>query len=309
MELFQLNYFRKVADYENISKAAEELYISQPALTKAIHNLENELGTPLFDRQGKTITLNPAGKVVLDYVSNITLMVDSMKKAISSCKTSVKPITVRTTLPNVSRFILPAYSLDPNYHSVQLQYVGNNIISGELLKRCFLDIAITGTPIEEDSVESRLLLEDFLLLNLPDNNPLLKKNFISSRDLDGLELIMQLNTQKDYPNSVIKRLFKENQCKVSLVPSLDTSSTNYLLEISQLSLITSALTSLFYTPPKRTGRIIKEQASIIPYYISYSKKQEERLAPVLNKLQADFDAFSIQISEKFPIVYKNGESW
>ena len=53
MELLQLKYFRVIAETENISKAAEQLYIAQPSLSMTLKRLEDELGIPLFDRNGK----------------------------------------------------------------------------------------------------------------------------------------------------------------------------------------------------------------------------------------------------------------
>ena len=68
MELNQLHYFVAVAKTENITKAAQELFITQPALSRVILRLEHELGTPLFDRSGGRLTLNDHGKVFLNYV-------------------------------------------------------------------------------------------------------------------------------------------------------------------------------------------------------------------------------------------------
>ncbi len=68
MELTQLHYFVAVARTENITKAAQELFISQPALSRVIARLERELGTPLFDRHGGRVTLNEQGKVFLTYI-------------------------------------------------------------------------------------------------------------------------------------------------------------------------------------------------------------------------------------------------
>lgn len=55
MELLQLQYFRKVAELEHMTRAAEELRIAQPALSKTISRLEEDLGVPLFDRNGRQI--------------------------------------------------------------------------------------------------------------------------------------------------------------------------------------------------------------------------------------------------------------
>ena len=68
MELNQLHYFVAVARCENITKAAKELFITQPALSRVILRLEQELGTPLFDRHGGRVTLNEHGRAFLRYV-------------------------------------------------------------------------------------------------------------------------------------------------------------------------------------------------------------------------------------------------
>lgn len=68
MELNQLHYFVAVAHSENITKAAKELFITQPALSRVILRLEQELGTPLFDRHGGRVTLNAHGRAFLYYV-------------------------------------------------------------------------------------------------------------------------------------------------------------------------------------------------------------------------------------------------
>ena len=62
MELLQLKYFQTVAYMEHISKAAKKLNISQPSLSLMIKRLEDEMGTPLFDRIGRNIQLNDSGK-------------------------------------------------------------------------------------------------------------------------------------------------------------------------------------------------------------------------------------------------------
>lgn len=62
MELLPLIYFKTVAHYENMSRAAEQLHITQPALSKSISQLEDSLGIQLFDRQGRTIRLNRYGR-------------------------------------------------------------------------------------------------------------------------------------------------------------------------------------------------------------------------------------------------------
>ncbi len=70
MELTQLYYFYRVAKLEHISNAAKEINIAQPALTKSIHKLEEELGVTLFDHIGRNIKLTEWGKWLLSQIEN-----------------------------------------------------------------------------------------------------------------------------------------------------------------------------------------------------------------------------------------------
>jgi len=63
-----LKYFETVAETQHFTKAARELYISQSALSKAINNLEQEIGVPLFERQGRNVRLTSYGRIFRDYV-------------------------------------------------------------------------------------------------------------------------------------------------------------------------------------------------------------------------------------------------
>lgn len=70
MNLTHLKYFIAVASLGSVTKAAEENYVSQSAVSKTIKQLENELGVQLFDREGRTIRLNQRGKLFYSYVSD-----------------------------------------------------------------------------------------------------------------------------------------------------------------------------------------------------------------------------------------------
>ena len=84
MTLNQILYFQKVAQYENYHLAAEELYVSQPSLSRAMASLENELGVTLFEKVGRGVTLTKAGKMFLEYANRIledcNVAVDKMQE-------------------------------------------------------------------------------------------------------------------------------------------------------------------------------------------------------------------------------------
>lgn len=84
MELVQLAYFRVVARHEHMTRAAEELNISQPSLSKAIIRLERELGVPLFDRPGRGIRLNAFGAAFFVHVERVFRELDTATDEIQS---------------------------------------------------------------------------------------------------------------------------------------------------------------------------------------------------------------------------------
>ena len=86
MLLSQLEYFRVVAKHEHISHAAEELRIAQPALSTTIGKLEKELGVPLFNRTGRNIELNDAGRRLLAHADYLFEQIASMESALEQTK-------------------------------------------------------------------------------------------------------------------------------------------------------------------------------------------------------------------------------
>jgi DNA-binding transcriptional LysR family regulator len=74
MENFRLKVFRTVALHLSFSRAAEELLLTQPAVTQQIKALEDELGVPLFDRRGGRIAFTPAGRTLLPYAEKLKVL-------------------------------------------------------------------------------------------------------------------------------------------------------------------------------------------------------------------------------------------
>lgn len=80
MELYQLRYFLTVAETEHLTHSAELLHIAQPSLTKVIHNLEAELGVPLFIHRGRRIVLSEYGQLFRDRLIPIMRELDGLSE-------------------------------------------------------------------------------------------------------------------------------------------------------------------------------------------------------------------------------------
>ena len=84
MEIFQLIQFQAVAELEHMTRAAQRLNVAQPALSRTIQNLENELGASLFDRSGRRMRLNENGRILLRYSRQILSSIQDAKNEIAA---------------------------------------------------------------------------------------------------------------------------------------------------------------------------------------------------------------------------------
>lgn len=86
MNLYHLRVFLKVAEYEHITRASEELVLSQPAVTKIIQSLEHEVGMELVERQGRRIVLTYAGRVLHSYARRLFALEREMEDALANLR-------------------------------------------------------------------------------------------------------------------------------------------------------------------------------------------------------------------------------
>lgn len=180
MELLQLEYFRVLARTEHITNAARELHIAQPSLSQTLKRLEQEVGVPLFDRTGKRIVLNDAGRIFLKYADNIFLQLQNASLELDAYRgtaDSTVSLTVHAAsflLPNIIKEIKRADS------RIQLKIIQHfhadaGIPEGDLL----LDASCH--PPKGDG--SALLLEESLGIAIPKSHPLAQRERICLCDL------------------------------------------------------------------------------------------------------------------------------
>ena len=82
MTPLQMKYFDAVCRFQNISKAAASLHISQPTITVSVQSLESELGIKLFHRKGKHLLLTQEGTIIWDKVANILSHIEQLENEI-----------------------------------------------------------------------------------------------------------------------------------------------------------------------------------------------------------------------------------
>ncbi len=183
MELERLYAFRAVAELENISRAAKQLHISQPALSQTIHRLEEEWGCPLFEREGRRIRLNHAGKILLTAIRQIDAALENAR--LSLAEENGRPPVISLYIGCAS-MLLPELLRCLKAQTPEVRYQIRQW-SGEPPSQ-EADLLITASPGAPDET-TELLMQEPIGVALPVGHPLLQKEKIFLHDLAGEEMI------------------------------------------------------------------------------------------------------------------------
>jgi DNA-binding transcriptional LysR family regulator len=104
---FRLKVFRAVAKHLSFRKAAEELYLSQPAVSLQIKALEEEVGLHLFDRSGSRIRLTPAGDALLQYANQLDALATEAEGVLSTFRCEVRGRLAIGASLTIAQYVLP----------------------------------------------------------------------------------------------------------------------------------------------------------------------------------------------------------
>lgn len=168
MDLLQLQYFQKVAQLRHLTRAAEELHITQPALSQTIARLEKDLGVSLFERQGRQIRLNQYGKAFLKKVEIALNALEEGKREISDMAGLERGIISidSTSLPYFPEAIKTFRSSFPEVH-FRISQVSTKEMKEQLLENGQIDLCISCSPIKRKGIYNLPILTEEILLAVP----------------------------------------------------------------------------------------------------------------------------------------------
>ena len=199
MEMQQVRYFVTLAQVLNFTRAAEQCNVSQPALTRAIQQLEHELGGPLFHRERGNTHLSELGRMMLPYLETIhaqTLAAREQAKALKKLENATLTIGAMCTIGCrlLSDLIVRFRTAHPEVGVVVLDGGAPKMI--EMLDKGELEIALVGVPHELPPQFHQLPVfeEDFVVL-LPPNHRLCASNPVRAAELDGEPYVSRSNCE------------------------------------------------------------------------------------------------------------------
>jgi len=187
MELRQLHYFVKVAQKEHVTQAAEELHVAQSAVSRQIHQLEEELGVKLFVQKGRNLQLTPVGQLFLRRAEEILRDLDRAVQEIHEFLDPEKG-EVRLGFPHsLGISLVPQVVAAFRQHNPDVKFRFRQGMYATLIRDLIkgeIDLAfISPVPTEHDQVTGKVLFTEELFAILPTNHRLANAESIQLSDL------------------------------------------------------------------------------------------------------------------------------
>jgi len=193
MELRHIRYFLAVADAEHFTRAADDLHVSQPALSQQVRQLEDELGTPLFDRVGRRVRLTRAGETFRAHARRILAEVTEAHAALQELDALGRGVLTVGAVQTVNAYLIPnvVSRFRKAYPGVALkveELPADEIERGVLEGR--LDLGLTFVPTREDGLAAETLFEEELVLVASTRHRLARRRSVDVKTLDGEPLVL-----------------------------------------------------------------------------------------------------------------------
>ncbi len=228
MELDQLRYFLRVAERGNFTRAAEDLLISQSALSRSIQKLEESLGQPVFERQTRTVSLTEAGKLLQTRAQQVLMILEDTKAEITDDGQSGR---VRVgAIPTIAPYYLPEILQRFAAEFPKASLVVQENTTDRLIKSCMqgeIDLAILALPIPAKYLEIEELFAEELLLVLPPGHPLAEKARIRLSDIESLPFVL-LNEAHCLADNIV------SFCRQQAFQPVAVERTNQLAMVQEL---------------------------------------------------------------------------
>jgi DNA-binding transcriptional LysR family regulator len=199
MELLQLQYFQTVARLEHMTKAAEQLQIAQPSLSKTIARLEEDLGVPLFDRKNRQLKLNNYGRLFLERVNRIFLELNEGKRELADeHERGQTQITLAVSVPKVLPELLSSFLKD--FPEIKFQQMLESTTSmRSLLEKAEIDFCISSVEIKGSDIVWEPLMTEQIYLVVPPEHHLAKREKVYLNEVKD-EPFISMNTGFGFRN-------------------------------------------------------------------------------------------------------------
>lgn len=280
IEIFLLEQLDAFARNGTLRRAAEELHITQPALSRSMKKLESELGVTLFERNNSKITLNETGKIAAEYAKRVLDADREMVERTLAFDRSLRTVVVGSCAPFPIQELMPV--LQEQFAGLALMTeISDDERLTEGIKNGLYQLAILHERMEDAALVCQRYLEEQLYITIPQGHPLSAKKEVSFQDLDGISILTGVSAG-----------FWLDLCREKLKASnlLIQNSVDVMTELVDASTLpvfnSDRMLERGYGVPGRVSLPISDPEAHAIYYLVCSASEQKRFAPIFNAVRS-----------------------
>jgi DNA-binding transcriptional LysR family regulator len=285
MDFRDLKYFEAIASEGHLGRAAERLYRTQPALTKAMERLQEELGAKLFERAGRGLRLTAVGEVLLARTRQMSMLMDETAREIGAYASGVGGHIRLGCVPTIAEHLLPQLCKDllaaAGKVTLDLKVSMNDVLL-EALKAGELDLVLGPLTKTEEEFVSEEIIEDEMVVMASAQHPIFNRE-------------ITLRTLLDYPwvlpaASVASRQWLDGVFDLHHLPRPDVQITPTVINIILPLIEETGLLGFASKLNLRTGRTqlkeVRLMQTTMRRRMGLTYRRDSYLSPAVQRLIA-----------------------
>jgi DNA-binding transcriptional LysR family regulator len=281
-----MRVFAAVARHLSFTRAAQELHLTQPAVSQQVSLLEEEVGMPLFEHQGRRIRLAPAGMELLRYATQVTELLREAGEALAALR-GLKRGVLKLGAVSTAKYFAPTLlsAFTPQYPQVTIKFtVANREEIVKLLGANELDLVIMGRPPRElDTTAEPFARHPFVIIAAADH-PLTRRHRIPLKSLARESFIIR--EQGSGTRASMEHVFRERG--VTFRASMEVSSNETIKQAVMAGMGLSFISSHTIGLESDTGKLAILDVVGLPivrdWYVIHLR--EKILSPIASAFRA-----------------------
>ena len=280
IELYLLEQLDAFARLGTLSGAAEELHISQPALTRSMKKIEADMGIVLFHRDKRKLTLNPAGKVVAEYARRILADERELLAAAYEADRRERTLTLGSCGILAINHLIPVLTQSFPGKSILTEMAPDGALVARLKNRSCQLVVLHEKP-EDKGIFFQRYLREQLYISVPEDHPLASKAELCAADLAGCSILT-------FDLGFWVELCREKLPKTSFLIQTDADTMDELVDASNLLVFNSdQMLKDGYVPEKRKNLPLREDFASVSYYVACLDSEKARYTSFFNAIRSE----------------------
>ncbi|MBM6931636.1 LysR family transcriptional regulator [[Clostridium] spiroforme] len=279
IEIEQLKHLIVFKECETLSKAAQQLHISQPVLTRSMQKLEEDLEVSLFNRTKNKISFNETGLLAVSLATRILDDTDDMKKQLIEYDRKLHTFAVGSCAPAPLQFIVQKLNRYFPQKTLLSEIRDINILIKGLKEKDYTIIIMPYDMEDNSEIESIPFMDEKLFFSLPLSHRFANRKSIRLKEMDGERMLLMSNI------GFWNEMHKKTMPHTKFIIQNDRSVFYDLVELSTLPSFTSDYVMKTETMPQNRRIIpIEDSEAKATFYCWYLKENEKNLKSFLKEL-------------------------